>query len=55
VVDPAVRLPTEHQLRLGLAGALDARPAVVGVRARQVRQAIVDGMSVDIDDAGPDG
>ena len=51
VVDQAVRLPTEHQVRLGVAGAVDAGPAVVRVGAPQVGQFVVDGVGVDIDEA----
>jgi hypothetical protein len=51
VIDPAVGQSTEQQVRLGLAGALDAGPAVVRVRAPQVGQISVDGVAVDIDDA----
>ena len=41
----------DEQVRLGLAGALDAGPAVVRIGAPQVGQIIVDGVGVDIDEA----
>jgi hypothetical protein len=50
VIDQAVLLSTEHQVRLGVAGAVDAGPAVVRVGAPQIRQVIVDGVGVDIDE-----
>jgi hypothetical protein len=52
VIDSAVWNPTEQQLRFGLAGALDAGPAIVRIGASQVGQIDVDGMCVDIDEAG---
>jgi hypothetical protein len=55
MIDGAVANPTEHQLRLGLAGALDAGPAIVRIDPSQVGQISVDGMCVDIDEAGRDG
>jgi hypothetical protein len=51
VIDQAVMLPTEHKVRLGVAGAVDAGPAVVRISAPQVGQFIIDGVGVDIDDA----
>jgi hypothetical protein len=51
VIDRAVGNPTEQQLCVGLAGALDARPAIVRIGASQVGQIDVDGMCVDIDEA----
>jgi hypothetical protein len=51
LIYPTVRLSTEQQVRLGLAGALDAGPAVVRIGALQVGQIIIDGVSVDIDEA----
>jgi hypothetical protein len=51
VIDPAVVLSTEHQVRLGVVGAVDAGPAVVRIGAPQIRQIIVDGVGVDIDEA----
>jgi hypothetical protein len=55
VIDPAVGNPAEHQLRLGLAAALDAGPAIVRIGVSQVRQINVDGMCVNVDEAGGDG
>jgi hypothetical protein len=55
MIDGAVGNPTEQQLRFGLAGALDAGPAIVRIDASQVGQITVDGMRVDIDEAGRDG
>jgi hypothetical protein len=51
VIDPAVVLPAEQQTRFGLAGAVDAGPVVVRIRTSQIRQIIVDGVGVDIDEA----
>jgi len=50
VIDPAVGNPTERQECVGLAGALDARPAVEWIVLRQIRQLLVDGVGVDVDD-----
>jgi hypothetical protein len=50
LIDPAVGLPTEQQVRLGLAGAIDAGPTIVRVGAPQVGQIGVDGVGMDIDD-----
>jgi|HubBroStandDraft_3_1064219.scaffolds.fasta_scaffold590972_2 hypothetical protein len=55
MIDGAVGLSTKKQLRFGLTGALDAGPAIVRIDASQVRQISVDGMCVDIDEAGGDG
>ena len=55
MIDRAVGNTTEHQLRIGFIDALDAGPAIVGVDASQVGQISVDGMCVDIDEAGSDG
>jgi hypothetical protein len=55
VIDTAVGLSTVKQLRFGLAGPLDAGPAIVRIDASQVGQISVDGMRVDIDEAGGDG
>jgi hypothetical protein len=55
MIDGAVGNPTEKQLRFGLTGALDTGPAVVRIDASQVGQISVDGMGVDIDEAGGDG
>jgi hypothetical protein len=55
VIDGAVALSTEKQLRFGLTGALDAGPVIVRIDASQVGQISVDGMCVDIDEAGGDG
>ena len=52
MIDRAVGNTTEHQLRIGFIDALDAGPAIVGVDASQVGQISVDGMCVDIDEAG---
>jgi hypothetical protein len=50
VIDFAVYLSTEHQARIGVAGALDAGPGVEWIGLAQIRQIIVDGVSVDIDE-----
>ena len=55
VVDPPVMLSTEEQLRVGVAGAVDAGPVVVRVGTPQIRQPIVDGVGVDIDEPGLGG
>ena len=55
MIDGAVALSTEKQLRFGLTGALDAGPVIVRIDASQVGQISVDGMCVDIDEAGGDG
>ena len=55
MIDRAVGLSTKKQLRFGLIGALDAGPAIVRIDASQVRQISVDGMCVDIDEAGVGG
>jgi hypothetical protein len=52
VIDPAVMLSAEQQLRLGVVGALDAWPQIVRIGMPQIRQMIVDGVGVDIDKAG---
>jgi hypothetical protein len=51
VIDPAVGNPTEQQVRLGFAGAVDAGPAVVWIGAPQVGQFIVDGVGVHVDES----
>jgi hypothetical protein len=51
VIDPAVGNPAEHQVRVGLAGAIDGGPAVVWISLPQIRQIGVDGVGVDIDEA----
>jgi hypothetical protein len=50
VVNPPIGLSTEEQIRLGLAGAVDAGPAIVRVASSQVGQIDVDGVGMDIDD-----
>jgi hypothetical protein len=50
VVNPPIGLSTEEQIRLGLAGAVDAGPAVVRISTPQVEQIIVDGVGMDVDD-----
>jgi hypothetical protein len=50
VIDPAVVLSTEHQLRVGLACPVDAGPAVVRI-SLQIREILVDGVGMDIDEA----
>jgi len=55
VIDLAVMLSTEQQLRVGVAGAVDAGPVVVRVGAPQIQQSIVDGVGVDIDEPGLGG
>ena len=55
MIDGAVGDPTKHQLRLGFICALDDGPAIVRIDASQVGQISVDGMRVDIDEAGGDG
>ena len=52
MIDGAVGNPTELELRFGLAGALNAGPAIVRIGASQVGQIDVDGVGVDIDEAG---
>jgi hypothetical protein len=55
VIDPAVVLSAELQVRLGLACPLDTRPEVVRVGLPQIRQIRVDGVGVDIDRANAGG
>jgi hypothetical protein len=55
VIDPAVENPPEHQPRAGVAGALDGRPTVVWIGLAQIRQIVVDGVGVDIDEARAGG
>jgi hypothetical protein len=50
VIDPTVGQPAEHQRRIGLVDALDARPAVVRIGLPQIRQIEVDRVGVDIDE-----
>jgi hypothetical protein len=52
MVNPAVWHFTEHQLRFGLARPIDTGPVVARVSLSQIRQLLVDGMGMDIDDAG---
>lgn len=52
MIDSAVGKPTEQQLRVGLTGALDTRPAIVRIGASQVGQIDVDRMCMDVDEAG---
>ena len=52
MIDGAVGNPTELELRFGVAGALDAGPAIVRIASSQVGQIDVDGVGVDIDEAG---
>jgi hypothetical protein len=51
VIDPAVGNPTKHQAGFGFAGAFDAGPAVVWIDLPEVRQILVDGVGMDIDEA----
>ena len=55
MIDGAVGNSTEYQLRLGFIGALNDGPAIARIDASQVGQITVDGMCVDIDEAGGDG
>ena len=55
MIDFAVNVAAEHQARTGVAGAVDAGPGVVRIGPAQIRQVIVDGMSVDIDEARAGG
>jgi hypothetical protein len=50
MIDPAVVLSTEHQARVGLACSVDAGPAVVRI-SLQIREILVDGVGMDIDEA----
>jgi len=50
VIDPAVVQSTEHQLCLAISGVLDAGPEVVRIGGPQIRQILVDGVGVDIDE-----
>jgi hypothetical protein len=50
VIDPTVGQAPEHQRRIGVVDALDARPVVVGIGLPQIRQIAVDGVGVDIDE-----
>jgi hypothetical protein len=49
-VNLAIGLSTEHQAYFGLTGALDAGPPVVRIDLAKIRQIIVDGVGVDIDE-----
>ena len=55
MINPAVGNPPEHQVRFGLARAVDAGPGVVRIGPPQIRQIVVDGVGVDIDEAGAGG
>ena len=55
MIDPTVRLSTEQQVRLGITGAVDAGPEVVRIGEPKIQQLIVDGVGVDIDEAGVGG
>jgi hypothetical protein len=55
VIDPAIGSATEKQLCFGLAGALEAGPVVARIAASQIGKVNVDGVGVDIDEAGRDG
>jgi len=55
VIDSAVRLFPEHQPRLVFADALDVGPAVILTALTQIWQVLVDGVGMDIDDAGGGG
>ena len=50
MIDPAVVLSTEHQVRVRLACPVDAGPAVVRI-SLQIREILVDGVGMDIDEA----
>jgi len=50
VIDPAVVLSTEHQVRVRRACPVDAGPAVVRI-SLQIREILVDGVGMDIDEA----
>jgi hypothetical protein len=55
VIDPAVRPATENQQPIGFVGALDGGPVVVRVGPPQIRQVMVDGVGVDIDEPSAGG
>jgi hypothetical protein len=55
MIDGAVGDPAEHQLGLGFIGALNGGPTIVRIDASQVGQITIDGVCVDIDEAGGDG
>jgi hypothetical protein len=55
VIDPAVVLSAELQVRLGLAFPLDTGPEVVRVGMPQIRQIRVDGVGVYVDRANAGG
>ena len=50
MINPAVGNPAERQECVGLAGTLDAWPAVEWIGLRQILQMVVDGVGVDVDD-----
>ncbi|WP_267307426.1 hypothetical protein [Mycobacterium barrassiae] len=50
MVDAAVGNPVKHQAGFYFADAFDAGPPVVWIALRQVRQVLVDGVGVDIDE-----
>ena len=50
MIDAAVGNPTKHQKCVGLAGVLDAGPAVMRIVLTQIREIVVDGVGVDIDE-----
>jgi hypothetical protein len=54
MINCTVGNPAEGQLRFGFIGALDDGPAIMRIDLSQVGQISVDGMSVDIDEAGGD-
>lgn len=55
MIDATVLLSAEQQNRLGLADPLDAGPQVVRIGRAQIRQGLIDGVGVDIDEAGAGG
>jgi hypothetical protein len=55
VIDPAVRPATENKQPIGFVGALDDGPVVVRVGPPQIRQVMVDGVGVDIDEPSAGG
>lgn len=55
VIDLAVAQPAEHQVCGGLARALDTGPAVSRIAPSQIWQVDVDGVGMDIDEAGASG
>jgi hypothetical protein len=51
VIDPAVPRSTEHQVRVGLACPVESGPEVVRVSPPHIRQILVDGVGMGIDEA----